>query len=68
MIAHVSVLLKTRESPDMLLFRLYNKKRLAIRHMNRHHFPTTSILSYDIGKLDGLRIYQHPLVLRGLEC
>ena len=32
-------------------FSLFNKKRLAIRHMNRPRFPTTlSILSYDIGK------------------
>ena len=31
--------------------------------MNRPLFPTTlSILSYDIGKYVGLRIYQHPHV------
>jgi len=40
-----------RASPDMLPFSLYNKKRLAIRHMNRPIFPTTlSIPSYDTGK------------------
>ena len=51
MIARVSMLLKSRASPDMLPFSLCNKKRLAIRHMNRPLFPTTlSILSYDIGK------------------
>jgi len=44
-------------------FSLCNKKRLAIRHMNRPLFPTTlSIPSYDIVKKDGLRTYQHPLV------
>jgi len=49
--AHVSMLLKSRASPDMLPFSLCNKKRLAIRHMNRPLFPTTlSIPSYDIGK------------------
>jgi len=40
-----------KNSPDMLPFRLCNKKRVAIRHMNRPLFPTTlSILSYDRGK------------------
>jgi hypothetical protein len=39
-------------------FRLYKKKRLAIRHMNRPLFPRTlSIPSYDIGKKVGLRTY-----------
>ena len=43
-------LLKSRASPDMLPFSLCNKKRLAIRDMNRPIFPTTlSIPSYDIG-------------------
>jgi hypothetical protein len=56
-------LLKSRASPDMLPFSLCNKKRHAIWHMNRPLFPTTlSITSYDIGKLVGLRTYQHPLV------
>jgi len=51
MTAHVSMLLKSRPSPDMLPFSLCNKKRLAIRHMNRPVFPKTlSIPSYDIGK------------------
>ena len=46
-----SMLLKSRASPDMLPFSLCNKKRLAIRHMNRPLFPTTlSIPPYDIGK------------------
>jgi len=47
----------------MLSFSLCNKKRLAIRHMNRPHFPTTlSIPSYDIGKYVGLKTYEHSLV------
>jgi len=51
MTARVSMLLKSSASPDMLPFSLCNKKRLAIRHVNRLLFPTTlSILSYDIGK------------------
>ena len=41
MTACVSMLLKSRASPDMLRFSLCNKKRLAIRHMNRPLFPTT---------------------------
>jgi len=65
MTAHVSMLLKSRASPDMLPFSLCNKKRLAIRHMNRPIFPTTlSISSYDIGKYVGLRTYQHRVVLQ----
>ena len=45
---------------DMLPFSLCNKKRLAIRHMNRPLFLTTlSIPSYN-GKKVGLRTYQHP--------
>jgi len=48
MSARVSMLLKSCASPDMLPFSLCNKKRLAIRHMNRSLFPTTlSIPSYD---------------------
>jgi len=63
MTARVSMLLKSRASPDMLPFNLYKKKRLAIRHMNRPLFPTTlSIPFYDIGKYVGLKTYQHPLV------
>ena len=51
MTARVSVLLKSCASPAMLPFSLCNKKRLAVRHMNRPLFPTTvSIPSYDIGK------------------
>ena len=50
-IARVSMLLKLRASPGMLPFSLCNEKTLAIRHMNKHLFPTTlSIPSYDIGK------------------
>jgi len=41
MTARVSMLLKPRTSPDMLLFSLCNKKRLAIHHMNGPLFPTT---------------------------
>ena len=63
MTARVSMLLKSRASPDILPFSLCNKKRHAIRHMNRPLFPTTlSIPSCDIGKQVGLRTYQHPLV------
>ena len=55
MTARVSMLLKSRASPDILPFSLCNKKKLAIWHMNRPLVPTTlSIPSYDIG--------QHPLV------
>ena len=51
MTARVSMLLKSRASPDMLPFSLCNNKRLEIRHMNRLLFPTTlPIPSYDIGK------------------
>ena len=51
MTARVSMLLKSRASPDMLPFSLCNDKRLAIRHMNRPLFPTTlSNPFYDIGK------------------
>ena len=39
-----------RVSPDMLPFSLRNKKRLAVRHMNRPLFPTLSIPSHDFGK------------------
>ena len=63
MTARISMLLKSRASPEMLPFSLCNKKRLAIWHMNSPLFPTTlSIPSYDIGKLVGLRTYQHALV------
>jgi len=48
MTARVSMLLKSRASPDMLPFSVCNKDRLAIRHKNRHLFPTKiSIPSYD---------------------
>jgi len=69
MIALVSMFSKSRASPDMLLFSLCNKKRLAIRHMNRPPFPTTlSIPSYDIGNYVGLRTYQPPRKnVRGLS-
>ena len=51
MTAYVSTLLKSRASPDILPFSLCNKKRLAIRHMNRPLFTTTlPTPSYDIGK------------------
>jgi len=46
----------------MLPFSLCNKKRLAIRHMNRPLFPTLSIPSYDTGKYVGLGTYRHPVV------
>ena len=48
LIARVSMLLKSRVAWHAS-FSLRNKKRLAIRHMNRPLFPTTlSIPSYDI--------------------
>ena len=51
MAARVSMLLKSRASPDVLPFSFCNKKRLAIQHMNRPLFPTAlSIPSYDNGK------------------
>ena len=51
MTTRVSMLLKSRASPDMLPVSLHNKQRLAIRHMNRPLFLTTlSIPSYDMGK------------------
>jgi len=51
MTARVSMLSTSRASPDVLPFSLCNKKRLAIRHMNKSLFPTTlSIPSYNIGK------------------
>ena len=64
----VSMLLKLRASPDLLPFSLCNKKRLAIRHLNRPLFPATlSIPSYDKGKSVGLRTYQNSLVERKEE-
>ena len=61
MIFRFSMLLKSRPSPEMLPFSVCNKKRLAIRHINRPLFPKTlSIPSYDIGTQVGLRTYQHP--------
>ena len=63
MTARVSMLLKSRASPDILPFSLCNKKRIAIRHVNRLLFPTTlSNPSYDFGKYFGLRTYQHLLL------
>jgi hypothetical protein len=47
----LQMLLKSRALPDILPFSICNKKRLAIRHMNRPLFPKTlSIPSYDMGK------------------
>ena len=46
---HVSMLLKSRTSPDMLPFSLCNKEMLAIRHMNRLHLSndtTDSVLRH----------------------
>jgi len=63
MIPRVSMLLKSRASPDVRPFSLCDKKRLAIPHMNRPFFPTTlSIPFYVIGKYFSLRTYQHPLL------
>jgi len=39
MTARVSMLLKSRESPDMLPFSLWKKKRLTFQHFIRPHFP-----------------------------
>jgi hypothetical protein len=38
MTAHVSILLKSRASPDILPFNLCNKKKLEIQHTNRPLF------------------------------
>ena len=57
MTARVAMLLKSRASRDRLLFSLCNKKRLAIRHMNRPHFPMTidSILGHqEVGRAKDL--------------
>ena len=52
----------------MLLFSLYNKKRLAVWHMIRPILPMTLLIpSYDIGKHVGLKTYQHPHVLGPLK-
>jgi hypothetical protein len=59
----VSMLMKSRTSPDMLPFRLYKKKRLAFRHMNSPLFPTTlSIPSYHqkVGRAKNLSA--HPCI------
>ena len=51
MTARVSMLLKSRSSPEMFPFSLCNKKRVEIKHMNRPLFPATlSIPPYDFGK------------------
>ena len=56
-----------RVSPDMFTFSLFNKKRVANRHMNRPLFPTTpSIPFYDIGKWVGLRTYQHSHIIKSM--
>jgi hypothetical protein len=63
MTASVSMLLKSRASPDMLPSVYVAKKRLVIWHTNRLLFPTTlPIPSYDIGKYFGLRTYQNSLI------
>ena len=38
------MLLISRTPPDMFPFSLCNKKRLAIRNMNRPLFPTTLVI------------------------
>jgi len=51
MTAYISMLLKSRASPDILPFSLCNMKRLAIWHMSSLLFPTTlSIPFYKMGK------------------
>jgi len=65
MTAHVSMLLKSLASPDILPVSLCNKKILVFRYMNRPIIPTTlSIPSYDIGNYVELRTYQYPFVHR----
>jgi hypothetical protein len=57
------MLLKSCASPEMVHFSLWNKKIVAIRHMNRTLFPTTlSIPSYHIAKEVRLGTYQHHFV------
>ena len=59
------MLFESRASSDILPFSLSNKKRLAIRHMNRLPLPKKiSIPSYDIGKYVGQRTFQHHSVCR----
>ena len=47
--ARILMLLRSPVLSDMLPLSLCNKKRLAIRHINRLLFPTLSILLYDMG-------------------
>jgi hypothetical protein len=55
MIARVSMLLKSRASPDMLPFSLCNKKILAIRHMNRSNDTIDSVLRHrEVGRAKDL--------------
>ena len=69
MTARVSMLLKSRASPDTLPFSHCNNNRLAMRHMNRPLFPKTqSIPSYDIEKQVRLRTYQHHTYKISLIC
>ena len=63
--AHISMLLKSRMSPDMLPFTLCNKKRLAIQHVNRPLFRTTlvnSVLQHqEVGRAEDLPALPHTL-------
>ena len=42
------MLLKSRASPEMLLFNLCNKKKLAIRHMNRPLFNENFLIFFNV--------------------
>jgi len=57
MAACVSILLKSRASPDMLPFSLCKKNRFAIRYVNRPLFPNTidSLLRHqEVGRAENL--------------
>jgi len=54
MTARVSMLLKSRVSPDMLPFFLCNKKILAIRHKNRHDTIDSVLRHREVGRAKDL--------------
>ena len=63
----VSMLFESRASSDILPFSLSNKKRLAIRHMNRLHLPTkifrpTTSGSMSVKGLFSITVYVAPLL------
>ena len=66
MTTRVSMLLKSRASPDMLPFGLCNKKRLAIRHVTRPLSNETieSVLQHhEVGRAKDLSTPHHMWLL-----